>query len=44
MMMMIITTVREIRVEFDHKALVTIFTKPLVSAPKRLQKMLFRLD
>lgn len=33
-----------IRVETDHKPLEAIFTKPLNSAPKRLQRMLLRLQ
>lgn len=34
----------DITVETDHKPLETIFKKPLNSAPKRLQKMLLRLQ
>ena len=33
-----------IKVETDHKPLVPIFRKPLLSAPKRLQRMLLRLQ
>ena len=33
-----------IRVEADHKPLIPIFKKPLLSAPKRLQRMLLRLQ
>ena len=35
---------RRVMVESDHKPLETIFSKPLASAPKRLQKMLMRLQ
>ncbi|XP_054289748.1 uncharacterized protein K02A2.6-like [Macrosteles quadrilineatus] len=34
----------DITVETDHKPLETIFKKPLVNAPKRLQRMLLRLQ
>jgi len=33
-----------INVETDHKPLIPIFKKPLLSAPKRLQRMLLRLQ
>ena len=33
-----------ITVETDHKPLIPIFKKPLLSAPKRLQRMLLRLQ
>lgn len=35
---------RKVHMESDHKPLETIYTKPLVSAPKRLQRMLLRLQ
>ena len=35
---------RRVMVESDHKPQETIFSKPLASAPKRLQKMLMRLQ
>ena len=35
---------RKVVVESDHKPLETIFGKPLVSAPSRLQKMFMRLQ
>ena len=35
---------RKVHVESDHKPLETIHTKPLVSAPKRLQRILLRLQ
>ena len=35
---------RDITIESDHKPLVTIHKKPLQSAPKRLQRMLMRLQ
>ena len=35
---------REITVESDHKPLESIFKKPLLSAPKRLQRMLLQLQ
>ena len=35
---------RHVMVESDHKQLETIFSKPLASAPKRLQKMIMRLQ
>ena len=35
---------RRVIVESDHKPLETISKKPLVSAPKRLQRMLLRLQ
>ena len=34
---------RPVKVDSDHKPLETIFTKPLASAPQRLQRMLMRL-
>ena len=34
----------QINVETDHKPLIPIFKKPLLSAPKRLQRMLLRLQ
>ena len=34
----------KITVQSDHKPLETIFKKPLFSAPKRLQRMLLRLQ
>ena len=34
----------QINVETDHKPLIPIFKKPLLSAPKQLQKMLLRLQ
>ena len=33
-----------ITVDTDHKPLVSIFTKPIYNAPKRLQRMLMRLQ
>ena len=35
---------RTVRVETDHKPLISIVRKPLTSAPKRLQRMLLRLQ
>ena len=35
---------REITVQTDHKPLVNIFNKPLLSAPRRLQRMLLQLQ
>ena len=35
---------RPVGVDSDHKSLETIFAKPLVSAPRRLQRMLMRLQ
>ena len=35
---------RNVVVDSDHKPLETIFGKPLASAPRRLQKMLMRLQ
>jgi len=35
---------RSVIVESDHKPLETILAKPLVSAPKRLQRMILRLQ
>ena len=34
---------RPVKVDSDHNSLETIFTKPLASAPRRLQRMLMRL-
>src|SRR5436190_1919486 len=34
----------DVLVETDHKPLESIFKKPLISAPKRLQRMLMRLQ
>lgn len=38
------TNGRQVLIESDRKPLETIFTKPLISAPKRLLKMIFRLQ
>ena len=35
---------RKLEIETDHKPLVTIFKKPLVSAPRRIQRMMLRLQ
>ena len=35
---------RPVKVETDHKPLESIFKKSLISAPKRLQRMLLRLQ
>ena len=34
---------RKVDIETDHKPLVTVFKKPLVSAPRRIQRMMLRL-
>ena len=35
---------RKVEIETDHKPLVTIFKKPLVSAPRRIQMIMLRLQ
>ena len=35
---------RKVEIETDHKPLVTIFKKPLVSVPRRIQRMMLRLQ
>ena len=35
---------RKVEIETDHKPLVTIFKKPLVSEPRRIQGMMLRLQ
>ena len=35
---------RKVKIETDHKPLVSITKKPIHSAPKRLQRMLLRLQ